>query len=108
MLVMPVFLNENGATVELTSTRINFQKTINDIVEIEFLNEMFESEFSDLLDMFINEMSIVSNRVALNCEILSEGIIGEMPTQSIYFDHVNKTEMTVRNASRKEDRLSES
>ncbi len=108
MLVMPVFLNESGATIEITSSRINFQKTIGDEIKIEQLNEMFDSEFSDLLDTFINEFSIVSNRVALNCDILTEDIAEEMPTQSTYFDNINKTEMSARNASRKEVEKEES
>lgn len=108
MLVMPVFLNESGATVEITSTRINFQKAVNDVVGIELLSEKFDSEFLNLLDIFINEVSIVSNRVALNCDILSEEITVEMPTQSTYFDNKNKTEMSVRNASRKEVEKEES
>lgn len=108
MLVMPVFSNESGATVEITSTRINFQKVVNDVVKIESLSEKFDSEFSKLLDMFINEASIVSNRVALNCNIESEKMTVEMPTQSTYFDNINKTEMSVRNASRKEVEKEES
>lgn len=102
MLIMPVFMNESGATVEITSTRINFQKTVNDVIHIEQLNEVFESEFVDLLDVFIKEMTIVSNRVALNCDILNEDIAEEMPTQSTYFDNISITEMSARNASRKE------
>lgn len=108
MLVMPVFLNEDGATVEITLTRINFQKTVNEAVDIEFLSEKFDSEFSDLLDELINEMSIVSGRVALNCDIVSEDITVQMPTQSTYFDNINQTEMSIRNASRKEVEKEES
>lgn len=108
MLVMPVFLNEDGATVEITLTRINFQKTVNEAVDIEFLSEKFDSEFSDLLDELINEMSIVSGRVALNCDIVSEDITLQMPTQSTYFDNINQTEMSIRNASRKEVEKEES
>lgn len=108
ILVMPVFLNETGAAIEITSNRINFHKNINDIVKIEVLNEAFTNEFSNLLDKFIANMSIVSNRLALNCDILKKETILEIPTQSSYFDSANKTEMSIRNAARKEVEKEES
>lgn len=101
VLVMPVFLNETGAVVEITSTRINFTKKTNSTVNIETLKEEFLKEFSDWMSGFINDMSIVANRVAMNCEILTEDITLEMPTQSSYYDNLNKTEMSVRNVARK-------
>ncbi len=61
-----------------------------------------------MLDTFIAEFSILSNRLALNCEILKEGITSEMPIQSSFFDNNNKTEMTMRNAARKEVEKEES
>ena len=102
VLIMPVFLNDSNAVVEITSSRINFQKNSDNIVEIEMLKEEFENEFSDLIENFITNMSISANRVALNCDIFVNNIISEMPTQSIYFDNANKTEMSVRNVARKE------
>ena len=101
VLIMPVFLNDSNAVVEITSSRINFQKNSDNIVEIKMLKEEFENEFSDLIENFITNMSISANRVALNCDIFTN-IISEMPTQSNYFDNTNKTEMSVRNAARKE------
>ena len=59
------------------------------------------NEFSELLNAFTNDMSIVANRVAVNCDILKEDFTLEMPTQSSYFDNANKTEMSVRNVARK-------
>lgn len=108
VLIMPVFLNESDAIVEITSSRINFQKNCNNIIEIEKLQENFENEFSDLLDDFTNSLAIVSNRVALNCNVLKTDISLEMPTQSTYFDNANKTEMSVRNVARKEVEKEES
>ena len=108
VLVMPVFMNETRAVVEITSNRINFQKEILDVVGIEELNKEFVGEFFDWLDIFITDMSVTSNRVALNCEIFKEDITLEMPTQSSYFDCANKTEMTVRNVARKEVEKEES
>lgn len=109
VLIMPVFLNESDAVVEITSSRINFQKSSNNIVGIEMLKEDFENEFSDLLDSFTSSMSIASNRVALNCDIFKTDIsLLEMPTQSTYFDHADKTEMSVRNVARKEVEKEES
>lgn len=102
VLVMPVFLNEMGDVVDITSNRINFQKELLNIVEIEELGKEFVNDFYDLIDIFITDMSIGSNRVALNCEIYKEDIMLEMPTQSTYFDNANKTEMTVRNVAREE------
>ena len=102
VLTMPNFLNETGATVEITSNRINFQKDINDVVEIGTLGEEFENEFLELLDALIADMSITSNRVALNCDILKTDTTLEIPIQSGYFDNANKTEMSVRNAARRE------
>lgn len=102
VLVMPVFLNDTGAVVEITSNRISFQKEFSDVMMIEVLSKEFVNEFFDWLDMFIVDMSISSNRVALNCEIYKDEITTEMPTQSSYFNNANKTEMTVRNVARKE------
>ena len=108
VLIMPVFLNESNAVIEITSGRINFQKNSNNIFEIEMLKEEFENEFSDLIETFITSMSISSNRVALNCDIFKTDISSEMPTQSKYFDDANKTEMSVRNVARKEVEKEES
>lgn len=108
VLIMPIFLNESGAVVEITSSRINFSKNSNNIVEIEILKEDFENELLDLLCAFTSGMSITSNRVALNCDILKSDISVEMPTQSTYFDNANKTEMSVRNVARKEVEKEES
>lgn len=108
VLIMPVFLNDSGAVVEITSNRINFQKNSNDVAGIETLKEDFENEFSDLLDAFTAGMSIASNRVALNCDILRADVSLEMPMQSTYFDNANKTEMSVRNVARKEVEKEES
>lgn len=102
VLIMPVFLNESNAIVEITSGRINFQKNSDNIITIETLKEDFENEFSDLLNIFVSDMSILSNRVALNCDIFEADISAEMPTPSKYFDDENKTEMSVRNVARKE------
>ncbi|MCI8919206.1 MAG: hypothetical protein HFH29_10670, partial [Eubacterium sp.] len=102
VIVMPVFLNETGAVIEMTSNRINFQKNINNIMKIELLNQEFSNEFANLLDAFTAEFSIMSNRLALNCEIYIEDTRSEMPIQSSFFDSVNETEMTMRNATRKE------
>lgn len=102
VLVMPVFVNEMGAAVEITSGRINFQKSVNDAYKIQILQEGFRNEFESLMDEFISIMAISSNRVALNCDILMPESKSEMPTQSTYFDSANKTEMSVRNVARKE------
>lgn len=108
VIVMPVFLNETGAVIEMTSNRINFQKNINNIMKIELLNQEFSNEFANLLDAFTAEFSIMSNRLALNCEIYIEDTRSEMPIQSNFFDSVNETEMTMRNATRKEVEKEES
>ena len=44
----------------------------------------------------------------MNCDIFKNDISSEMPTQSNYFDNVNKTEMSVRNVARKEVEKEES
>ncbi len=92
----------------MTSNRINFQKNINNIMKIELLNQEFSNEFANLLDAFTAEFSIMSNRLALNCEIYIEDTRSEMPIQSSFFDSVNETEMTMRNATRKEVEKEES
>lgn len=81
VLIMPVFLNESNAVVEITSGRINFQKNSDNIITIETLKEDFENEFSDLLNIFVSDMSIISNRVALNCDIFKADISAEMPNR---------------------------
>lgn len=108
VLIMPIFLNESSSVVEITSSRINFSKNSNNIFEIERLKDDFENEFLDLLCTFTSSMSIASNRVALNCDILKPNVSVEMPTQSTYFDNANKTEMSVRNVARKEVEKEES
>lgn len=102
VIIMPVFLNETGAVIEISSNRINFQKNIINMTLIEALNQEFVNEFSDLLDVFIVDFSIVSNRVALNCDILKEETTSKMQIQSSFFDDVNLTEMSMRNAARKD------
>lgn len=101
VLVMPVFLNDAGAVVEITSNRINFQKNLDNIQKIEKLEKDFTNDFSELMETFVNLMMIEANRVALNCDILKEDTMSEMPTQSTYYDTANKTEMSVRNVARK-------
>ena len=101
VLVMPVFLNDAGAVVEITSNRINFQKNLDNISEIGKLKEDFTNNFLELMESFVDLMMIEANRVALNCDILKEGAMSEMPTQSTYYDTANKTEMSVKNVARK-------
>ncbi len=101
MLIMPVFLNDTGAVIEMMSNRINFQKNINNDAGIVELKEAFTNEFSKVLDEFIEEMEIVSNRVALNCDVLKSEITTDMPIQSCFFENENKTEMSVKNVARK-------
>ena len=108
VLVMPVFLNDIGAAVEITSNRINFQKNLENISKIEKLKEDFTNDFSELMETFVKIMMIEANRVALNCDILKEDIMSEMPTQSTYYDTANKTEMSVRNVARKKVEKEES
>ena len=102
VLVMPVFVSETGAVIEITSKRINFHKDISDVVGVEEMGKEFVNDFFDLLDVFVTDLSIESNRVALNCYIFMEKISLDMPTQSTYFDHADQTEMTVRNVTQKE------
>lgn len=103
VLIMPNFLNEMmGTSVEITSNRINFIKNINNVIEIEKLGKEFTNNFFDFLDIFVTDMSIMSNRLALNCDIFKQETISEMPTLSRYYDDVNKIEMSVRNVARKE------
>lgn len=101
VIIMPNFFNESGAIVEITSNRINFQKTLNSVSEISLLNEEFTNEFTDLLNTFIIDFGIISNRVALNCDIIKDDTESIMPTQSSYFDNTTNTEMSVRNVARK-------
>lgn len=101
VLVMPIFLNDAGAIVEISSNRINFQKNSEDISKIKELQEKFANDFSELIGEFTKNMAIEANRVALNCDILKEGMMLNMPTQSTYYDDANKTEMSVRNVARR-------
>lgn len=48
VLVMPIFLNETGAVVEITSDRINFVKNTNSVVGIGALKEEFSNEFLEI------------------------------------------------------------
>lgn len=108
VLIMPTFFNESNISVEIMSNRINLQKIINRAVAIGKLNEEFAGDFFDMLNTFIADMKVISNRVALNCDIVEDNIRSEMPTQSSYFDSIEKTEMSVRNAARKEVEKEES
>lgn len=101
VLVMPIFLNDAGAIVEISSNRINFQKNSEDISKIKELQEKFANDFSELIGEFTKNMAIEANRVALNCDILKEEMMLNMPTQSTYYDDANKTEMSVRNVARR-------
>lgn len=100
VLIMPVFLHDMEANVEITSSRINFQKNIYSTVGVNELKDKFIDEFSELIVEFVKELSIEAKRVALNCDILKEEITNNMPTQSSYYDDANKTEMSVRNVAR--------
>lgn len=108
VLIMPTFFNESNISVEIMSNRINLQKIINRAVAIGKLNEEFAGDFFDMLNTFIADMKVISNRVALNCDIVEDNIRSEMPTQSSYFDSIEKTEMSVRNAARKDVEKEES
>lgn len=101
VLVMPIFLNDAGAIVEISSNCINFQKNSEDISKIKELQEKFANDFSELIGEFTKNMAIEANRVALNCDILKEEMMLNMPTQSTYYDDANKTEMSVRNVARR-------
>lgn len=108
VLIMPNFSNEAGSVVEIMSNRINFQKNMNDVSEIKLLSDAFRNELSELLNEFVTNLAIDSNRLALNCDIFKADTNLDMPTQSGYFDNANKTEMTVRNVAQKEVEKEES
>ncbi|MHC1684935.1 MAG: hypothetical protein AB6733_18670 [Clostridiaceae bacterium] len=97
--IMPVFINDNGNTIEIASGRINFQKSINEITCMDNLNKAFRSEFAELINEFICEFKIKSNRLALNYEFIDT--IGDFNDfnfyLSEYFRGKNKTEFSVRN-----------
>lgn len=99
VLIMPNFINETGAVVEITSNRINFQKTLPNKNSVADLKEIFDGELATLLMSFVNELGIISGRVALNCEILCDHIELGMPTQSIYYDNTDNTEMAIKNVT---------
>lgn len=101
MIIMPIFIYDNGNVVEISSNRINFQKTTDAYGELTSLNEVFVAELLDLMIEFVSEIGVVSNRVALNCDIIKDEISSTMPTVSTYFNEVVMTEMNVRNAFRK-------
>lgn len=102
VLIMPVFWGEMGVTVEISSNRINFQKSVEQLSGgIGNLIELFSNELYDLMGIFCSDMRIVANRVALNCDIVNNSVEETMPTQSSYYDNANKTEMSVRNVARK-------
>lgn len=102
VLIMPIFLGETSVKIEISSTRINFQKTTDDIsCGVKKLVEVFSSELVELMSMFCENMRISANRVAFNCDIINENIDKSMPTQSTYFDTAEKTEMSIRNVARK-------
>lgn len=107
VIVMPEFLDETGTIIDISSNRINFQKNVDceDIIcesRIDELNQVFQNEFSDLLNLFLDEFSIKSNRIALNCGIIEKDTKHNILIQSDFFDDINKTEMLLKNATRKE------
>nr|WP_294679811.1 hypothetical protein [uncultured Blautia sp.] len=99
VLIMPNFIGETGELVEITSGRINFQKNIADCSDLTVFNNEFKNAFGDTIALFLKEMMIESNRVAINCDIFIPECDLNMPTQSSYFETTNRTEMSVRNVS---------
>ncbi|MEH2957329.1 hypothetical protein [Candidatus Merdisoma sp. JLR.KK006] len=100
IIIMPIFFNDMGASVEISSNRINFQKIIDIKSSVSSLNEAFRNEFTDLLSLFLADMELTANRVALNYDIFDIKINNKMPIVSSYYKSSNNVEMSVRNMSR--------
>lgn len=67
VLVMPTFVKDNDILVEITSTRINFSLTSVDFMEK--LLESFYAEMKELIVDFTSKFEVISNRIAINCNI---------------------------------------
>lgn len=102
VLIMPNFINDSGTIIEITSNRINFQKTLSEGKKVSELKAIFECELSELLMSFISEVGITAGRVALNCEILNDSVELGMPTQSSFYDNKENTEMAIKNVMQME------
>lgn len=100
-MIMPKFSNDNSIEIEMTSNRINFQKTVNVSNTVEQLNDYFKSEVLELMFSFVENFGIVAKRIALNCEILRKGVCSDKMTVSSYYDDTDKIEMSLRNVGRK-------
>lgn len=99
-LIMPKFSNDNDIEIEIISTRINFEKTVNTSITVEKLNDYFKNEVLDLFTSFVEKLGIVAMRVALNCQILKKDVCSNIPTVSSYYDDTNNMEMAIRNVGR--------
>lgn len=102
VLIMPTFLDDVGTVVEITSNRINFQKIVNENAILTDLVEGFKNDYSEILMMFVSEMGITANRLALNVEIEKCAPEMEMPLISDFFLNAKKNELSLRNAARAE------
>lgn len=100
VLIMPTFLDDAGAVVEITSNRINFQKVVNEDTILTDLVDSFKNNYSEIMSMFVSEMGITASRLALNVEIEKCASVTEMPLISDYFSDVVKNELSLRNSAR--------
>lgn len=100
VLIMPTFLDDAGAIAEITSNRINFQKTVNEDATLADLIESFKNNFSEMMSVFVSEFGILANRLALNVEIEKCVMETNMPLQSTYFSNVMRSESTLKNSAK--------
>ena len=74
VFVMPTFLKDSNALVEITTTRINFtlqSPAIEQETNIkQKIFDLFYGEMKELMIDFTTKFDISSNRVAINCNIL--------------------------------------
>lgn len=100
MLIMPTFLDDENGTVEITSNRINFQKSVNYEIEFEEFSRCYMNEYDNIIVSFLSEMNILSNRLALNVEIMKSNTSQDIPLQSDYFSDKVVSEYSLKNATR--------
>lgn len=101
VIVMPLFINDNGVSIEISSNRINFQKVMDGCTALSEMKETFEAELEETMMTFIREMNVTANRIAVNADIIKNGFEESMATTSNYFETVQRTESNIRNAARK-------
>ncbi|GEM_PF-3761460 len=97
VFVMPTFHKGADFNIDITTSRINF--SLSSMETIQNLFELFNSEMKELIADFTTKFEVVSNRLAINCNV-ETSLQDNEEINEIDIENTHKTESHLRQCFR--------